>query len=184
MSIDEEMPYVIINPETDEPLIIIDTTGKYTSLETTPSWALLTKTSLILKKSETETRIFELSEIDSLIVDQDTVYGWIETIRKVAAIVLYPFALLGSFVYRILQVLLYAAIGLVIAKNAEIPLDYSSLVSLAIVANSPSILVNTLYNYLDIAIPLWWLICFALSMGYLVFGIKACAEEKTSVAHS
>jgi hypothetical protein len=181
VSIDNDMPYIITDPEKDDPFIIIDTTGEYSSLDNTPARVLITRTELIMKKSPSETRIFDLSEIEYLKIDRQTVYGWVETFRDWFAFLIYPFLVIASYVYRIVQVLLYAAIGLIIAKNMEVELDYQSLISLAIVAGTPAIIVNALYNYGDITMPFWWLICFMISMGYLFFGIKANAGDESPV---
>ena len=181
VSIDDDMPYIIVEPEKDDPFIIIDTTGEYYSLDNTPARVLITRTELIMKKSPSETRIFDLSEIEYLKIDRQTVYGWVETFRDWFAFLLYPFLVVASYIYRIAQVLLYAAIGLIIAKNLEVALDYQSLISLAIVADTPAIIVNALYNYGDIAMPFWWLICFMIAMGYLFFGIRANAGDESPV---
>jgi hypothetical protein len=183
VSIDGEMPYIITEPESDEPFIIIDTTGEYASLENTPARVLITKKELIMKKSPSETRTFDLSDIEYLKIDRQTVYGWIETFRDWFAFLLYPFLVIGSYVYRILQVLLYAAIGIAVARNMAVTLDYQSLLSLAIIADTPAIIVNALYNYGDIALPFWWLICFMISMGYLIFGIKANVGDEDTLSH-
>ncbi len=181
VSIDNDMPYIITDPEKDDPFIIIDTTGEYSSLDNTPARVLITRTELIMKKSPSETRTFDLSEIEYLKIDRQTVYGWVETFRDWFAFLLYPFLVIASYIYRIVQVLLYAAIGLIIARNREVALDYQSLISLAIVSATPAIIVNALYNYGDIVMPFWWLICFMISMGYLFFGIKANAGDEDPV---
>ncbi len=181
VSVDEKMPYFIRNPKKDEPLIIIDTTGQYSSLKGTDAWALLTKTELIMRKSPTEIRTFQMSRIEDLVINRAMVYNWIETFRKWFAVVLYPFAVLASYVYRIIQVLFYAFIGLMFAKNLGLKLDYQSLVSLAIIADTPSIIINTLYNYVDVRIPFWLLISFLIAMGYLFYGVKANSGKEVGI---
>lgn len=183
VSIDEQMPYFINDPDDDKPFIIIDTTGRIVSLESTDARILLTKSNLIMRKNATETRIFDLSQIDDLVIDRTRIYNWLETLKKWVAIFLYPFVLILSFAYRTMQVLLYAAIGILLAKNLEADLRYRSLVSLSIIAITPVVVLNTVYNYVDVKIPLWWFICFLIAMGYLYFGIKANAEKEITTSN-
>lgn len=173
VSTDVEMPYFIVNPDNDKPMVIIDTTGQYVSLKDTEARVLITGTELIIEKNPTETRVFDLSEIDHLIVDRKTVYKWVDVFKRWFSVLLYPFLVLASYGYRMVQALLYAGIGIGIASRLNISLDYQALLSIAIIANTPVILFNTLYNYLEMHLPLWWLICFIASMGFLYFGIKS-----------
>ncbi len=177
VSVDAEMPYFIVDPDNEKPMVIIDTTGKYSSLEDTEARVLLTGTQLIMKRNLTETRVFDLSQIDYLEVDRTTVYEWIDVFKSWFAIVLYPLLVLFSYAYRIIQALLYAAIGIGIARSLQVSLNYQALLSLAIVANTPAILLNTAYNYSEMQLPFWWLICFIISMSFLFFGIRSSSED-------
>jgi hypothetical protein len=42
---------------------------------------------------------------------------------------------------------------------------------------TPAIILDTFYNYFDMAIPFWWLIDFALAFGYLIFALKSNAPN-------
>lgn len=169
----EKIPYYIKDPETGEPLMIIDTTGEITSIEDYEAVVLLTKTQLIVKRNAIETRTFDLSQVKSFSVNQQTLFGWAETVKEWLIIVLYPFALFFSYLYRLVQALIYAAIGMLLAKIFHAKLRYQELLSLSLITLTPVIIANTVYNYLDIRIPLWWFLSFILAMGYLSFAIKA-----------
>jgi hypothetical protein len=177
VSIDEPMPYVIKDPETNAPLIIIDTTGQVTSLSGSEAMVLMTSTKLIIRKGPAETRTLDLSEIDNLRIDQAKIYDWVDLFTENFAFVLYPFALLFSFLFRILQALIFGVMGMVFAKNLRVPLSYPAVISLAMVSMTPAIILDTFYNYVEVKVPLWWLISFAITMGYLFFAVKANAEH-------
>jgi hypothetical protein len=178
-SVDEKMPYTIKDPDTNAPLIIVDTTGTVTSLEGSEAIVLLTRTKLFFKRSPKDIRALDLSEIDSLTIDQPKVYEWIETFLEYFVYVLYPFALLFSFLLRIAEALAFAAIGIFFAKNLGASLRYGALASLAAVSMTPSIILDTIHNYLGIAVPFWWLLTFVVAMGYLFFAVKANAGQGT-----
>ncbi|UCG78610.1 MAG: DUF1189 family protein [Nitrospirota bacterium] len=177
VSIDAEVPYSITDPDTDEVLVVIDTGGTFNSLEEVDAYALLTRTHLHMQKSPSETRTFDVAQMEHLVIDRQTVYEWADAVKGWLAPVMFPFAVISSYIYRVLQILLYAAIGILISRSMALTLDFQSLISLAIVADTPAIILNTVHNYADLGIPMWWAVSFILSMGYLYFGIKACSED-------
>ena len=174
VSIDEPEPYFI--KDTDGAVMIIDTTGQFTSLNETEARILLMKTKIIIRESQTETRIIDLSQVNNLLIDQSLINSWLEVLRDWFAIVIYPFAVLFSFVYRVVQALIYAAIGILMAKMLRTALTYQSLISLAIVAITPALFLDTILNFMYMAGPFWNLISFIISMGLLFYAVKANSE--------
>ncbi|MGB1799613.1 MAG: DUF1189 domain-containing protein [Gammaproteobacteria bacterium] len=175
-SIRESQPYYIDDPETGRPLAVIDTTGTINSLEQTEAVVLLTKNKVTFEKSKMETRTFELSEVGDMVIDSSLLSTWVEAAKSYMAVIMYPFALAGSFLYRIIQMLIYAAIGLVFASMLKVEPDYSQLLRLSVVAATPAILINTFLWVAGINIPMVGLIFFGMSMVYLYLGIKATIE--------
>ena len=88
--------------------MIIDTTGQITSLENSKAFILLTKTRLITRDGGKETHSLDLSEIGDATLNKELLYDWLESFKEWFAIVLYPFAVIASFTFRSLQVLIYA----------------------------------------------------------------------------
>jgi len=178
VTVSGQMPYIIRDPANNAPLIIIDTTGQFTSLSGSDAAALLTKTKLIVRTRSSETELFDLAEIESLRIDQTKLYEWIETFRENFVFILYPVVLLISFIFRIIQALICAAIGILFARTLKVSLQYQALVSLSMVSMTPAILFDTLYKYIGIAVAFWWLINILITMGYLFFAIKANADQE------
>lgn len=176
VSIDRPEPYFIRDPDSDQPLCIIDTTGQHVSLDNTPAFALLTQSALIVRKSALETRTIDLSQIEQFSIDGEFINGWLEFAENWFVLLLYPILLLGSYVYRIVQVLIYGAIGLLFARGQNVSLGYAALVRLAVIAITPVVIVDTLLGLLSVQIPVWWLICLLAALGYLYFAIMANAE--------
>jgi hypothetical protein len=175
VSIDKREPYFIKDPEYGA-VMIIDTTGQFTSLNNTEARALLMKTKFIIRESALETRIFDLSQVNDLFIDQSLINSWLEVLRNWLAIVIYPFAVLFSFVYRVIQALIYAAIGVLMAKMLRATLSFQSLMSLAIVAITPAVLLGTILNYMYMGGQFWNVLSFIISMGLLFYAVKANAE--------
>jgi hypothetical protein len=176
LSIDEKEPYFIRDPENGEVFAIIDTTGHYASLDDGSAKILITKKKVILRKSMRETRTFDLSDIENFVLDQDLIAKWMKTFEKWFVFILLPLAVFGSFLYRTVQVLIYAAIGILFSKAVKIRLGFQSLMSIAIMAITPVLIVNILIGLTKVSIPLWSLWCFIIAMGFLYYGVKANAD--------
>lgn len=171
--IDQPQPYTIYDPETGETLVVIDTTGTITSLEQTDARALVTARQAIFQKSAIETRSFSFENVDRYTLDQEKITRWLGTVKTWAALALYPLCILGSFAYRIVQVLIYACIGLLLTSLCKGKLPFEALLRLSVVAITPAIIIGTLLDATTIELPLAGLWFFLLAMGYLLFGIRA-----------
>ena len=177
---DVNMPYVIKDPDNNTPLVIIDTTGQTTTLKGSSALALLTKKSLMVRKDKSEIRTFELSGIESLTINQSVAYDWIETFLDYFVFVLYPFYLLFAFLFRGVQALIFALMGVALSARLKSDMKLSSLMSLAMVSMTPSIMLDAAYNYVDISIPSWWLADFLIALGYFFFALRAALERHSS----
>lgn len=174
VSITESQPYYISDPENDDVLAIIDTTGTIISLEDSNAFCLLTKNSLIARKNKFETQTYDLSQVEHFVLDGDRIMSWLQTSKKFLVIVIYPFALLGSYIYRIVQALIYAAIGLLFASFCKVVLSYNTLLRLATVAVTPCIIAGTVFDLAGVSLPAPLYLLAAL--GYLFFGVKAVSQ--------
>ncbi len=179
-SIDQDEPYFIKDPNSGEDIIIVDTTGQINSLNDTSAVMLLTETKLIIKKSDRQTQVFALSEIEDFRLDQDVVYGWLRIIQKWLAVVFFPFLVLGSFVYRLVQVLIYGIIGMLFANLLKMDIEFQSLISITIMAITPVVILDTFVGPPNISAVLWRFVCFLISMGFLFYGIKANSNRMAS----
>lgn len=170
-SVDVPQPYTIRDPKTQRELIVIDTTGKINTLNDTKAVGLVTRTEAIFRKSAVETRSFNYRSLDDFVLNQQIVTGWLQTASKYWAYIFYPFALIGSFLFRIIQLLLYAAIGYLFASWCQSKRSYDSLLRLSAVAVTPCIIVNTISGVVGLKIPFAGLWFFLAAMIYLSIGV-------------
>ncbi len=171
--IDHPQPYTIHDPETGAPLVVIDTTGTITSLEQTDALGLVTSREAIFQKSAIETRSFRFETVDRYTLNQEKITHWLSIAKDWAAPVLYPFCILVSFAYRIIQALIYACFGLLIVYLFKGKLPFDALLRLSVIAITPAIIIGSLFDATAISPPWAGLWFFLLSMGYLTFGIRA-----------
>ncbi len=176
VSISEPQPYYIKDPENGDVLAIIDTTDTIKSLEDSNAVCLLTKTKIMWKESEVETQIMDLSEIEHFVLNSEHVMGWLRTAKKFFVIIICIVALLGSYLFRIVQALIYAAVGLLFALLCKVTLSYATLLRLAVVAMTPCLLAKTVFGIADIHLPYAALISLAITLAYLYFAVKTNSE--------
>lgn len=170
---DVDQPYFIRSTESDEVFAIIDTTGQINALDDTSAVVLLTGSELISKKSDTETRVYDLSDVEYFYMDQPTLDWWLELSRMWGPIIIYPFMVAGSYLYRLLQMLFYSVIALLLGKVLNSSLGYDSILSITAVAITPAVVLKTLAWMIDITIPFSWLVYFLVAFGYIAFGMEA-----------
>ncbi|MBN1253848.1 MAG: DUF1189 family protein [Deltaproteobacteria bacterium] len=179
VSINEPEPYFLYDPETGDVIAIIDTTGFYDSLDNTEAYLLLTNNKFIVRKSEAERRVYDLSQMDEFFLDQNTINNFIDIFKTYFPFVFYVFAVIFSFVFRLVLVLIYGAIGFLFCKIANVKLTYQTLIRLAVIASTPVIILDTVLEVSNVNIPFFWLICFAIVMCYLYFGVWANKAQST-----
>lgn len=183
VSVDPPGPHYIKDPETGNVIMVIDTSADASELEKYPDAAvLLTRTQFITRQEKRgQTRIQELTGLN-FSIDREGMRRFLGFFKNSMGFVAYPFALLFSYAYRILQALLYGAIGLAMAGIVKTKLEYAASVRLAVIAVTPVIVVSTLLDTLAKTPPYWWLLCFVIAMWYLFFGVKAAAEAPQEVS--
>ena len=76
--------------------------------------------------------------------------------------------------YRIVQALIYAAIGLLFASFCKTTLSYAALIRLAVAAVTPCIIVGTILSFTDTSIPAFLYLVAALV--YLFFAVKSISS--------
>ncbi|MFB0524549.1 MAG: DUF1189 domain-containing protein [Phycisphaerae bacterium] len=179
VSIDEPQPYYIKAPDSNDVLVVVDTTGTIQSLDDTKAIVLLTKTKVTWRQGKMETRTFDLTQVKHFVLDKDRIMGWLDIIKKYLVLALYPFAVLASYIFRIIQALIYGAIGLLFATWCRVKLSYAALLRLAVVAVTPCIIVRTILELASLYLPWWaYLWFFLAAMGFLFFGVKACSQPE------
>ena len=178
VSTDVPTPYFIRDPDSGTPLAIIDTTGQYRTLDDKPANVLLLTESKLIMRNERETKTYDLSQVESLYLDRARVEGWLANGKTWFVPVAYPLVVLFSFVFRTLQILIYALIGLLFAHLLQTNLGYKTLMRLAAVAITPVLVLGLIMEFLPFHIPLWTLLGVGVGLGYLFLAVRSNTESK------
>lgn len=178
LSVPENRPYIITDPATNEAAMVIDTSGKYQTLEQSKSKLLLTSGQLHIQTG-TEPVAMSLSQIDDMTLTREKMYEMLEVLAEWAAITFYPAAVILAYVYRLIQMIFFACLTLVYARIAGIPMRFAAGMRLAAIAMTPMIAAFTLTGFFDVPVPLPWLIGTALTISYIMFGVRSAAAATT-----
>jgi hypothetical protein len=176
-----DTPYFIKNPKDGTVLAIIDFTGQNTNLENTAARVLLTRKELTIKHSSRETRTYSLSGVKHFAIDQTLLRHWIDLFVTWIVLLIAPLVIAFTYAFRILQALVYAALGMAFANWFHVKLTYRALLRIACVALTPVMIFTMVTDLLPMfrtfPPPLVWLIHLIIAVWYISFGVKACAAE-------
>ena len=177
VSTEVEQPYTIVDSETGAPLAIIDTTGTVTSLEGREASILITQKQFIVRTDETTTETHDFAEVEEAAFDGAMLESWLTWLTRWGPIVALPFMLVGVYLYRIVQALLYAAFGLALNSMAGTVLKFPVILRLSMVAVTPSVALAAALEVVGVTLPYGGLICLGLTIIFLRFGIRATLPE-------
>ncbi len=173
----EKRPYLIKDPKKDAVVAIIDTSGKYQTLDKSSAEILVTKHAIFYQNKSKLGRSHEFDSDLNLEIKPVQLESKLKIIFNWMWILVFPVFILVSFTYRIVQSALYAIIGEIFAHILKIPLTYGEIFKISIFAITPAIIIGTLLDWFSISFPHMWLFYFILSMGYLWFGIAANKKQ-------
>ena len=175
----ENKPYMVETGEPPKMIAIIDTSGKYTSLDGQEAVVLLTRDKCMLRKRDGSVQIFDLSKSKSrpLLLDQSFYSRVLRLVKlwflPIASVLV--FAL--SFFKRLIQAFLIGLLGLALTHALNVDLDLGELFGIATVAMTPAMILQTVVAVAGVRIPGSWILWAALIAGYDIFGINAAAES-------
>ena len=172
VEVDRPMPYAIKDGAGKE-WVVVDTTGQVTSLEGRDAKVLLTADRLIFSKSTAETRTFKLSGVDNLRINSARVKRWLGLLSVWASPFLAPFMFGGMFLFRMVQVVAFALVGMVTATLSRMTFDFSALMRLTAVALTPGFLLEILIKIIGVRMPGWGFLWTLIAMGYVVWAVLA-----------
>ena len=176
-SFDRPSPYIMKDDKTGKDMIIFDSSGEYTSLEGTEAQILVTDRKFILKKSDSETREYDLSKINDFTLTHEMILYWAKWGNYLSLflyIIIVPFA----FAYRAFQVLIYSLIGLIFQSILKTKYTFQTIYNLCIVAITPAFVIDKILGYFTITFTGWSLLCFIISLTYLYFALLANKQDK------
>jgi Protein of unknown function (DUF1189) len=179
VSVDADLPYTITDPETKRVVAILDTTADMTSLSRSGALVMLGKEDVAVRKSPDEIRTYRLSGVRHLRIDRDQISLWMRRTKSIAGPFVYLLSLAGSYLFRMLEVLLLAVGGIGISRAMKVDLDFAALLSVAVMAITPGIVLRTLLYLGGVTVPFAWLLFLLIVLAYMAYGVAANRSPQT-----
>lgn len=180
LSITNRMPYEIRSTK-GELIAVIDTTGTIQTLNDTDAFILATKDTVYMRKSDMETRTYELAEIkEPVSVNAQDVHRWIKIGQRKLVPVVAVILFITLYVIRVIKALIYGLIGMIINAVSKRELGYMALVRIGAAAVTPAIIISTLLQLIHFTFPGMNMLLFGLTIGLMIFGVSS--NEKTEAA--
>ena len=182
VSVEATQPYFIRDSKTGKPVAILDTTGQVPSLKGTEARLLLTKTQLFVRQATGEVMAADAAELPFRRMDRRKATLWVWWLNGPLAAALYLVLIPLAYVYLLAQDIVCAGLGLLLVRDQRWQFNYRTVMRLASVAATPAAILATLAIVAGLRAPLavWLIACFALTVGYLWFGIRAATELRGS----
>lgn len=171
ISTPENRPYFIIDPDTKFTYAVIDTSGRYTTIEQAKAPVLITQTQVITK-NETRTYSVPANNVEQKL-DLQEINGYVHKFLGYLWIIFFMLCVFGFYVYRLIQALVYSLIGKVFAMSFKIPLTYGQILQIAMVAITPAIIISTIQYAVKFEMRHDLILYFILGIAYLFYGIFA-----------
>ncbi len=170
MTMDKPSPYFIKSESGNKPLIIFDNSGKFTDLQQTSAAILVTKTDFMMRTNNGIVQ-YPLKDISDREITPESLTNLLSNIKTWFSFVAYPISVIVSFLYHLVQVIIMAIIGSMVAATLERQLDYIALLRLSSIAITPPLLITTAFAVFGIRFPYHMAFYIILSLVYLFCAI-------------
>ena len=174
VSTPENKPYFIHSPDNKVLLAVIDTTGKYTTLQQAHAMVLVTPTT-IYSRSDTdhpnEIRERQIPNTVNMMIDPISINHHLSHFVSFAWLFIFGFCVMVGFIYRFVQAFVYSVVGKLMAIIFNIPLNYGQIFQIAMVSITPVLVASVIIDVFGIRFAYESIFFFILAMGYLLFGM-------------
>mgnify|MGYP005710033993 CR=1 FL=1 len=172
LSTPADVPFVLREPSSGAPLLVIDPQRQYESEGVSPQLLLTETTAEFGSNWPGSKRNYRLSEFGDFELTSDLLLELYESFRRWFIVLTYPIVVLFDYFVRVIQVLIYALIGGLFVQYQRVNLQFDAVCRLAAISMTPSFGLTIVHTLLGSPIPFWSLIAFAVAMWYLYYGIK------------
>lgn len=167
----EAIPYLITEPSSGRPVVMIDTTRDQPNLESSRALIFISRTQVAYRKDAGETRIYELSQFGDMVVTQEVAHEVVDFMASWLGWILAPFIFIGVYIFKLIVALIFGVIGLLVGAMMKIQLPYDAMVALAIATASPVVVVEFLAGLLSSGFNIPWLLAALINLALLGFAV-------------
>ncbi len=181
------MPYEIMN--IDQGKFIIDTTGKTTieDYKAVDNGILIAKDFMMVRNAMQERKIY-FKDMTELKFHKQDIINILPRLPGLLAVFLI-FGFLFALIWKLLNVLILAVIGILLCKTQKTTISFKHLFNLAAYSLTLPILLQLALTLSGVAVPYFGLLYWFISIMYLFYGIKYVKnglknDEENGVAYN
>ncbi|MDZ4836089.1 MAG: DUF1189 family protein [Candidatus Melainabacteria bacterium] len=173
--IDKPDHYQIKDPKTGKVIVNFDMSDKPV-LPSVPEKGIFVEPSRIVFRGKDKEDVYEFSEHSSEM--KASLPDWnfgskvLQIVKNGAGVAVVGVFWLSSFVFCAFQVVILGLVGKAMAIIAKRRLTYPQLVRIAVVAMTPSLIIDTCQKLFCFGIPVWSLVSGIITLIYLAYGVK------------
>jgi len=171
ISTPSKRPYLINHPVSNKRIAVIDTTGKFKTLDDANAQVLLTDVEVITQTKPYEIRKTAIPDNLTMVINPNYIDSIFKQYLSYLWMIMVPFLILITFVYRFIQVLIYSILGKLFSVIISADLSYGQIMSITMVALTPAMFFSTACYFFDIEFPYQFFSYAFITMCYLWFGI-------------
>jgi len=172
-------PCLWTEPGSGAVLLYVDTTGHFDVPKGQNAPARLSDKTLYLRKSATETTVYDLSKMPNLSVDKVALGRWLDSAARWIGPAIFGILIVFPLIWHLIQTLIYGLLGLAFCEMFHAKLDYGALVRLAVVALTPAMLVDAVLGATGVNVPFSGWLFLAMELGFLAFAVYANAAGQS-----
>ncbi|MGD9107766.1 MAG: DUF1189 family protein [Gammaproteobacteria bacterium] len=180
-------PYYIKDPTSGKAVIIIDTNNKVRDFHKSTATIMIQKKAILIKdNSANKISQYYYPQAMNMDIGPTQINSFIlrfgKWITPLVFIGIWFIGLIIAYAYRIIQILIYALIGMLFCLILKRKLPYEALMGLSIICITPAIIISTIAFIFSFSFPLQNIFYFLLSMVYLFIAIKANPKSAITVS--
>jgi hypothetical protein len=182
VSTDPPGRHEIRNPDNNQLFAVIDTEDETNTPPPERPSVLLTRDALITRDAQDAVKITPLKEVKDFHLDQSDLYQIADKGRAYFWVAFAPVVVVGSFIGRLVLMLVFGLIGLGFASGTGAKVGFGGLMRLAAIAMTPIIVIDTVLMVTPIP-PLgcgWTLIAIAMELILLFLAVRANAPDASA----
>jgi hypothetical protein len=168
---DVPQPYIIKNPYSQDPFMIIDTTGKVTSLAGSAAVALITDKAFITKSGKKDIVRADFAKIEDGVINKEALMP----VMRWLPLIMLPSNMIYMFIFLTVNAFVLGGAGLLISNVLKTGLTFKDVVRLAVVTTTPLLMLEGIQAVLGVRIfKNAMLVYFLLHAAYLYHALDAC----------
>ncbi len=173
ISTPEARPYPIKDPKSGQLVAVIDAAREDIPGDLGGVYVFAVRSRVVVRKSEAETRIYDLDKIDHFVLNQKRMDGWLKMLGIWGTPAILPFVLFFFFIGKIAQALFFSLWTIFLCRKLQVSLRYRAVFRLTVVAMTPASFAGLLFDVAQLKLGV---LVSALAAGFIYLAVRSAKD--------